>query len=201
MKPITTVLLLAVSLMCAAIAFNQFDAYKIRHSRSPGLVAAQPPQAQTAQSQKTRPPEVEALVGKPAPDFNLVAFDGSKTVKLSDYKGRPVIVTFWATYCGWCRDEAPWFSKMQAKYGNEGLQVLSVVPLVDSTREEVEHALKTWGIRYPVLISDQSAETAYDVNWFPTTVYINPQGIVVKAEAENVKGLEKLEENVQAMLR
>lgn len=197
----STILFTAASLMCAAVAINQIDAYKQRHSRTPAALKAQTPPAQAAQAQKTSPPEVETLVGKPAPDFNLVSFDGSKTIKLSDYKGRPVIVTFWATYCGWCRDEAPWLSKMQAKYGNDGLQVLSVVPLVDSTREEVEHALKTWGIRYPVLISDQSAETAYDVNWFPTTVYINPRGIVVKAEAENVKGLAALEENVQAMLK
>jgi hypothetical protein len=90
---------------------------------------------------------------------------------------------------------------MQDKYATEKLQVLSVVPLSDSSRKEVTHALKTWGIRYPVLVSDQAAESAYYVNWFPTTVYIDPRGMVVKAEDVNVKGLQNLEENVQALLR
>lgn len=188
---LTTVLILAASLMCAAITFNQYDAYRARHSSArPAAKAAEPPL-----------PSVATLVGKPAPDFNLVSFDGSKTVKLSDYKGRAVILTFWATYCGWCRDEAPWLSQMQAKYENRGLQVLSVVPLTDSTREEVTHALDTWGIKYPVLISDPGAELSYSVHWFPTTIYVDPKGIVAKAEEENVKGLAKLEENVQALLR
>jgi cytochrome c biogenesis protein CcmG, thiol:disulfide interchange protein DsbE len=188
----TTILCIAGSLMCCAVAINQYDSYKSRHTQSQPVSTTSEPQ---------HGPSVGTLIGKPAPDFNLVSFDGSKTVKLSDYKGRPVIVTFWATYCGWCREEAPWFSEMQAKYANEKLQVLSVVPLSDSSREEVAHALKTWGIKYPVLVSDQGAETSYYVNWFPTTVYIDPNGIVVKAEDANVQGLQKLEENVQQILR
>jgi cytochrome c biogenesis protein CcmG, thiol:disulfide interchange protein DsbE len=191
MKP-ATILYIVASMMCCAIAINQYDSFKSRQGRSQ-------PAPKTSGAQRI--PSVETLIGKPAPDFNLVSFDGSKTFKLSDYKGRPLILTFWATYCGWCREEAPWFSEVQAKYANERLQILSIVPLTDSSREEVKHALKTWGIKYPVLISDQGAETAYHVNWFPTTIYIDPKGIVVKAEEENVKGLEKLEENVRALLR
>jgi peroxiredoxin len=190
MKP-TTILCIVASIMCGAIAINQYDAYKGRHSRPQPLTKA--PEAPK--------PTVEVLIGKPAPDFDLVSFDGSKTVKLSDYKGRPVILTFWAAYCGWCREEVPWFSTVQAKYANEKLQILSVVPLSASSREEVGHALKTWGIRYPVLISDHGAEDAYYVYWFPTTVYINSAGMVVRAEDEKVKGLAKLEENVRELLK
>jgi thiol-disulfide isomerase/thioredoxin len=207
MKAIT-VLCIAAAVMCCAIAFNQYDAYKSRHNHpetAPTAAAPQPsssPEPQTsAASEPQHSPSVKTLIGKPAPDFNLVSFDGSKTFRLSDYKGRPVIVTFWATYCGWCRDEAPWFSQMQSKYANEKLQILSVVPLTDSRRSEVTHALKTWGIKYPVLISDQSAEADYFVNWFPTTIYIDPKGTVIKAEDVGVKGLQKLDENVQALLR
>jgi cytochrome c biogenesis protein CcmG, thiol:disulfide interchange protein DsbE len=189
---LTTILCIAASLMCCAVALNQYDSYKTRHSRPLAVPKASEPQHASS---------VTALVGKPAPDFNLISFDGSKTVKLSDYKGRPLIVTFWATYCGWCREEAPWFSAAQAKYANKGLQILSVVPLSDSSREEVDHALRTWGIKYPVLISDLSAETAYYVNWFPTTVYIASNGTVVRAEDDSIEGPEKLEENVQEILR
>jgi cytochrome c biogenesis protein CcmG, thiol:disulfide interchange protein DsbE len=191
MKP-GTILCIAASLMCCAVAINQYDAYKSRRRQPQPVSTAAEPQPRSS---------VGSLVGKAAPDFNLVSFDGSKTFKLSDYKGRPVILTFWATYCGWCREEAPWFSAVQSKYANEKLQVLSVVPLSDSSRDEIAHALETWGIDHPVLISDQGAETAYSVNWFPTTVYINPEGTVVKAEDVNVKGLEKLEDNVRQILR
>jgi len=72
--------------------------------------------------------------------------------------------------------------------------------LTDSSREEVTHALKTWGIKYPVLVSDHAAETSYYVNWFPTTIYIAPNGIVAKAEEENVKGPARLEEDIQMLL-
>lgn len=191
MKP-ATLLYITASIMCCAVAFNQYDSYKSRHSLTqplPKTIEAQPKGS------------VASLVGKPAPDFNLVSFDGSRTIKLSDYKGKPVIVTFWAAYCGWCRDEAPLFSQMQAKYARQKLQILSVVPLTASTREEISHALKTWGINYPVLISDQGAEDSYYVNWFPTTVYINPAGMVVRAEDENVKGADKLDGYVRELLK
>jgi thiol-disulfide isomerase/thioredoxin len=208
MKAIT-ILCVAAAAMFVAVAVNQFDSYKSRHRRPQAvnsLEAAANPAPAASEPQKGQPgetssPSVASLVGKPAPDFNLVSFDGSKTIKLSDYKGRPVIITFWATYCGWCREEAPWFSAVQSKYEDAKLQVLSVVPLSSSRRDEVAHALKTWGIKYPVLISDPAAENSYYVNWFPTTIYINPQGTIVKAEDVSVKGLSMLEENVQQMLR
>lgn len=191
MKP-ATILYITASIMCCAIAINQFDAYRSRHSQPQPVAKVPDPPPKTT---------VATLIGKPAPDFDLIAFDGTKTVKLSDYKGRPVILTFWAAYCGWCREEVPWFSAVQTKYAHEKLQILSVVPLTASSREEVAHALKTWGIRYPVLISDRGAEDSYYVNWFPTTVYINPAGTVIRAEDEKVQGLAKLEENVQELLR
>jgi thiol-disulfide isomerase/thioredoxin len=207
MKAIT-ILCIAAAFMCCAVVINQYDSYKNRHSHPQAVPTAAVPQPSTAPapqpdagSEPQKKASVASLIDKPAPDFKLVSFDGSKTVSLSDYKGRPVIVTFWATYCGWCRDEAPWFSAAQSKYANERLQVLSVVPLTDSRRSEVAHALRTWGIKYPVLISDQGAEADYFVNWFPTTIYIDPKGMVVKAEDVGVKGPQKLDDNVQALLR
>ena len=197
MKP-ATILCIAASIMCAAVAINQYDAYKARHQ--PPQPVSQTPEASPNIPETEQGASVMSLVGKPAPDFKLVSFDGSRTFRLSDYKGRPVIVTFWATYCGWCREEAPWFSAMQAKYAKHKLQILGVVPLTDSSREEVTHALKTWGIKYPVLVSDHAAETSYYVNWFPTTIYIAPNGIVAKAEEENVKGPARLEEDIQKLL-
>ncbi len=66
------------------------------------------------------------LLNKPAPNFDLVALDGSH-VKLSDYLGRPVIVNFWASWCGPCRDEFPQFVGALRDHGAQGLQILGLI--------------------------------------------------------------------------
>jgi thiol-disulfide isomerase/thioredoxin len=70
-------------------------------------------------------PEAKALLGKPAPSFTLVDLDGKK-VSLADYKGHAVVLNFWATYCGPCKLEMPWFQDLQNKYKDKGLVVLGL---------------------------------------------------------------------------
>ena len=65
------------------------------------------------------------LLNQPAPDFALASLDG-KTLKLSDYHGKAVLLNFWATWCEPCKIEMPWFVDLQKKYGPQGLQVLGV---------------------------------------------------------------------------
>ena len=66
-----------------------------------------------------------ALAGKSAPDFTLQSLDG-KTVHLSDYRGKAVVLNFWATWCAPCKIEMPWFVDLQKKYAPEGLQLVGV---------------------------------------------------------------------------
>ena len=65
------------------------------------------------------------LEGKAAPGFTLLDTSGKK-VSLADYKGKPVVVNFWATWCGPCRLEMPWFEEFSAKYKDQGLVVLGI---------------------------------------------------------------------------
>jgi thiol-disulfide isomerase/thioredoxin len=63
--------------------------------------------------------------GVQAPDFTLLTLDGNK-VKLSDYRGKAVLLNFWATWCPPCKVEMPWFEELQKQYGKDGLVVLGV---------------------------------------------------------------------------
>ena len=66
---------------------------------------------------------------KVAPDFTLQSIDG-KTVRLSDFRGKAVLLNFWATYCAPCKIEMPWFVELQKQYAPVGLQVVGVAMLI-----------------------------------------------------------------------
>src|SRR4030095_6412422 len=73
--------------------------------------------------------------GKPAPDFTLTSLDG-KTVKLSDLKGKAVVLNFWATWCAPCKIEVPWLVDLQKQYGPQGLEIIGVA-MDEGGKEEV----------------------------------------------------------------
>src|SRR5215813_13745196 len=79
--------------------------------------------ARRGSGQGQAPPS--GMFGKPAPDFALQSLDG-KTVHLSDYRGKAVLLNFWATWCSPCKIEMPWFVELQKEYGPQGLQIVGV---------------------------------------------------------------------------
>jgi len=109
----------------------------------------------------------------PAPDFALKDLAGQE-VHLSDYKGRTVILNFWATWCAPCRAEIPSFSAFASKHPE--IAVLGVA--ADGTPGQLKAAAKSFGITYPVLIGDPATLRAYQIGSFPTTVVIGPDGDV-----------------------
>ena len=79
------------------------------------------------------------LKGKPAPDFTLQSLDG-KSVHLSDFRGKAVLLNFWATWCEPCKIEMPWFVELQKQYGPEGLQIVGIsADEGDSKGQPVHH--------------------------------------------------------------
>ena len=82
--------------------------------------------------------------GTPAPDFELVSLDGQK-VKLSDFRGKAVLLNFWATWCPPCKIEMPWFVELQKQYGKDGLVVLGVA-LDDSEPQKISEFAHEMGL-------------------------------------------------------
>ena len=116
--------------------------------------------------------------GVPAPDFTLTSLDG-RTVKLSDFRGKAVLLNFWATWCPPCKVEMPWFEDLQKQYGKDGLVVLGVA-MDDSDPASIAKFASELGVNYEVLLGTDQISDAYgDVQYLPTTFYIARDGTIV----------------------
>jgi len=114
-------------------------------------------------------------VGDPAPDFTLKTFDG-KTVSLSDYAGKPVVLNFWASYCHPCREEFPLFREQLAEHPGEFVVLGVDAKDIQSDAEEFAKKEKaTWPI---VVDADNDVAQAYGVGAVPQTFFVKPDGTV-----------------------
>jgi peroxiredoxin len=114
--------------------------------------------------------------GGPAPDFTLAARDGGK-VSLAELKGQVVMINFWATWCGPCRQEMPLFAQLQSKYEPLGFTLLAVNVEPDSAA--AVNWLKGMPITFPVLFDTDSAVAGrFGVEGMPSTVFVDRQGQV-----------------------
>jgi peroxiredoxin len=134
-----------------------------------------------------------------APDFALKDADG-KTVRLSDYKGKVVLLDFWATSCGPCRVEIPWFIQMERNKKDKGLAVLGV-SLDDSGWEDVKPFLAEMKVNYRVVIGDDATTKAYGgVEAIPTTLLIDKQGRIASTHV-GLGARRAFEDGVDELLR
>ncbi|MFN8481616.1 MAG: redoxin domain-containing protein [Anaerolineae bacterium] len=115
-----------------------------------------------------------ANLGQPAPDFALQTPDG-QTIRLSDLKGRPVLVNFWATWCAPCAIEMPALEETYRKYKDQGLVVLAVNQAEGA--DTVSQYMREHGLTFPaVLDKDTSIAQLYRVTGYPTTWIVDRQG-------------------------
>jgi thiol-disulfide isomerase/thioredoxin len=113
-----------------------------------------------------------------APDFKLQDLNG-KTIRLSDFKGKPVLLDFWATWCPPCRASIPGIEKLYKKYSGKGLVVLSI-SLDQGEWDSVKSFSTEQGITYPVLKGTEDVASQFQVRTIPMLVIINKQGKTVK---------------------
>jgi peroxiredoxin len=135
---------------------------------------------------------------KPAPDFTLKDADG-KTVKLSDYKGKVVLLDFFATWCGPCKIEIPWFMDFERKHKDRGFSVLGV-SMDDEGWEVVKPFLQGLGVNYRVVIGNDFTAQAYGgVDALPTTFLIDREGRIAAVHV-GLAGKKDFENGIQELL-
>jgi len=134
-----------------------------------------------ARQNRANSPGKGQLIGNLAPDFDLQTLDG-KSLKLSDLRGKAVLLNFWATYCGPCKIEMPWFVELQKEYGPQGFQIIGVA-MDDASNEEIAKFAKEMGVNYPILIGKDSVANSYGgVSVLPTTFFVDRDGKITARE-------------------
>jgi len=138
--------------------------------------------------QSSAPRSVKFTANGPAPEVSFKNLD-DKDVTLADYKGKVVLVNFWATWCDPCRVEIPWLIAMQNKYGDRGFTVLGiamdeegkpvVAPFVAKERWDVNG--QKLPMNYPIVIGNESVADKFGgLLGFPTSVLISRDGKQLK---------------------
>lgn len=133
----------------------------------------------------------------PAPDFALKDLDG-KTVHLSDYKGKVVLLDFWATSCGPCRIEIPWFTEIQRAKKDQGFEVLGVS--LDDGWEDVKPFLIAKKVNYRIVLGNDETTHAYGgIDAIPTTLLIDKKGNIASIHI-GLGSKKEFESSIDALL-
>lgn len=142
------------------------------------LCALGRPARVTAQrADEAPPPYACSPLARPA-NLNFVLKDlAGADVKLSAFRGKVMLVNFWATWCGPCKIEIPWFVDLQTRYGKDGFQVLGIS--IDDTLDRLTPYAAQYKINYPVLqgLGHKEVQEAFGPLWgVPTTYVISREG-------------------------
>ena len=140
------------------------------------------------------------LAGKPAPDFALKSSTGAN-LRLSEYRGDVVMINFWATWCGPCRQEMPLLDQLYSRYQRVGFSLLGVNIDDDSSRAmDMIHEL---GVSFPVLFdARKEVSKLYDVDAMPVTVLVDREGNVRYVHKGYKPGFEEMYlDQIRSLLR
>jgi cytochrome c biogenesis protein CcmG/thiol:disulfide interchange protein DsbE len=142
---------------------------------------------------------ITTVRGQSAPDFQLVDLRTGKNVQLSDFRGKAVVLNFWATWCPPCKAEIPWFEAYQNQYGPQGLQVIGIA-MDDAGKDVILKFAGDMRINYLVLQGTNKVADDYGgVEGLPTTFYIGRDGrVVARAIGEPSRG--DIEDNIKLAL-
>lgn len=135
---------------------------------------------------------------QPAADFHLTDLDG-KPLTLSQYRGRVVLLDFWAVDCGGCKIEIPWYVAFDKAYRAQGLQLIGI-DMYGETPAKVRPFMEKAGMSYPVAIGNDALGAQYHVESMPLTLLIDRDGRIALSHA-GIVDRNQFEEAVQQLLR
>lgn len=204
------VVLLAVLAALAIMfwaGFANFEHRKQEQERRKAMELRLAPDAETAAMEGI--PYTSPLQGKPAPAFTLEDIAGKK-VSLADYRGKAVMLNFWATWCGPCNIEIPWLIDLRQKYAAQGFEILGVssdeLDLNDKAKladekKAIQQFVERKKMNYPILLDGDSISKPYGgVDALPSSFFIDPSGVIV-ATTTGLTSKDELEANIQKALK
>jgi thiol-disulfide isomerase/thioredoxin len=165
-------------------------------------IAAEMPWLFDAEAQVTPPAGAACPANAKPAKLNYTLKDMSnRDVRMDSYKGKVILLDFWATWCGPCKVEIPWFIEFQGKYAKDGLQVVGVS--VDDTLAKLKPYVADMKMTYPVLqgLGNDSLLDAYSpMPALPTTVLISRDGKICQKHVGMVSK-ETFENGIKALLQ
>jgi peroxiredoxin len=134
----------------------------------------------------------------PAPNFSLDNSSGS-SVELKDYRGKVILLDFWATWCHGCKEEIPWFSKFDRKYGSKGFTVIGV-SMDEGGWKVVNPFLAGIKVHYPMLLGDKPTAEQFGINALPDSFLIDREGRIAATYKTGLVNKDDVEANIRALL-
>jgi cytochrome c biogenesis protein CcmG/thiol:disulfide interchange protein DsbE len=136
-------------------------------------------------------------IGFMAPDFTLPTVD-NREIRLSDYRGRPVILNFWATWCGPCRYEVPAFKAFYERYPEEEVAIIAI-----STQDDPDsargYAVRD-GLKFVIPVDPRGVvANMYNVRGMPTTFFLNEAGIITSIKIGPFLSIDEMEERMTSV--
>ncbi|WP_448871230.1 TlpA family protein disulfide reductase [Desulfobulbus propionicus] len=135
------------------------------------------------------------LTGRPAPEFAVTMLDG-RTVSLKELRGKPVLLEFWAPWCGGCLENIPPLRQLHQRFGG---QIALIAASSETGKKTVARFVSEHGLPYPVALSNQQLLDAFQVSAIPVTVLIDREGVVRYHHAGQF-ALGQMEQRIRGLL-
>jgi len=204
-----TLVLFVVLFIFATFAWAGWANFEYRKQAAERLLASEAKGELVLDAAGT-PQYVSPLTGKAAPLFALEDLNG-KTVSLESYKGRAVLVNFWATWCAPCKIETPWLVELRDQYAAQGFEILGVSTEGDGVGKDdmnawnknkvaIAKSVQQMHMQYPVLINGDSISDQYGgLDQLPMSFFVDRTGKVIAVEM-GLTSKSELEENIKKAL-
>ncbi len=186
-----TLVLGVVLLILATFAWAGWANFQYRKQAAEKLAAANIEGNLVAESGEGTPGFVSPLKGKPAPEFTLEDLGGKK-VSLASYRGKAVLINFWATWCAPCRIETPWIIELRNQYAGQGFEVLGVstddldsdnAKTLANEKKEIAAFVEKMHMPYPILLAGDALDHPYGgLDVLPESFFVDRAGKVVAVQ-------------------
>lgn len=205
-----TIVLSVVLFILAIFAWAGWANWKYRQQAAEKRLASAAKGELVADASGNVPQYVSPLKGKPAPGFTLQDLSGKK-VSLADFKGKALLINFWATWCGPCKVETPWLVELRNQYAAKGFEVLGISAEGDDLQPSdkegwakdkaaIAKFVKEEKMPYPVLINGDSISKPYGgIDAMPTSFYVDRSGNVVNVQL-GLTSKDDMEANIRKTL-